>query len=76
MAEVTNDLIYEVLKRVQEDVSTVRQDMRGMREEMTAMRGHMLAIQRDVNNIYERLATLEVRADRIERRLELADAPT
>jgi hypothetical protein len=75
MAEATNKRICEVLRRVQEDVSGVRHDMRGLREEVTAMRGHRLAIQRDVNNTYERLATPEVRADRIERRLEPSDAP-
>jgi len=50
MAEVTNDLIYEVLKRVQEDVSLARSEIKGVREEVTAIRGHVLAIQRDGNS--------------------------
>ena len=41
---------------------------------MTAMPGHMLAIQRDVNNIYERMSSLDTRVERIERRLNLVDA--
>lgn len=74
MAEVTNELIYEVLKKVQEDVGSLRNDVRSIREEMIAMRGHLNAVQRDVANIYDRLAVLDMRVDRIERRLELSDA--
>jgi predicted nucleic acid-binding Zn-ribbon protein len=76
MPEVTNDLIYEVLKKVQEDGSRTREDVRGMREELSAIRGHMLSMQRDIHNIYDRLEDHGRRLDRIERRLELADAAT
>ena len=38
MAEATNELIYEVLKKIQRDVLLIRHDMRGLREEITAMR--------------------------------------
>jgi septation ring formation regulator EzrA len=75
MPAATNELIFEVLKKVQEDVSQTRQDMRHVREELIATRGHLLALQKDANNIYERLTTLENKVDRIERRLELSDTP-
>ena len=75
MAEATNELIYEVLKKIQRDVLLIRHDMRGLREEITAMRGHVIAIQRDISKVYDRLGGLETPVDRIERRLELAEAP-
>jgi uncharacterized protein Yka (UPF0111/DUF47 family) len=75
MPAASNELIFEVLKKVQEDVSQTRQDMRHVREELIATRGHLLALQKDTNNIYERLTTLESKVDRIERRLELTDTP-
>jgi hypothetical protein len=74
MAEVTNDLLYEVLNRVQEDVSLTRGEIRGVREEVSALRGYMSAMQRDIHNLYEQMHTQGTRLDRIERRLELSDA--
>jgi hypothetical protein len=65
MAEVTNDLIFEVLKKVQEDGASTREDARGIREELTAIRGHMLSMQRDIHNIYDRLDEHTRRFERI-----------
>ncbi len=74
MAEVTNDLIYEVLKQPQGQSSRLQEDIHGISEELSAIRGHMNAMQRDVHIIYDRLDSLERRSERIERRLELTDA--
>jgi hypothetical protein len=71
MAEVTNELLYEVLKSVQREVSLLREGQAQAREAMIALRGHMHAIQQDVNNIYGILARHDARHDRIERRLDL-----
>jgi hypothetical protein len=73
MADVTNELIYEVLKRLQEQLVNLNDGQRDMREELRALRGHSLAMQTDVSNIYHILNSLERRAERIERRLELRD---
>jgi hypothetical protein len=51
MVEITNDLIYEVLKAVQRDVTAVRSDVSDLKHQMTAVRGHLVAIQQDVGNI-------------------------
>jgi hypothetical protein len=74
MAEATNELMYELLKRMNSELALIREDVRGGRDEMTAMPGHMLAIQRDVNNIYERMGSLKTRVERIGRRLNIVDA--
>ena len=52
MAEVTNALIYEVLKNIQERLGRMEEGQRSIREELTALRGHQLAMQRDVYNIH------------------------
>ncbi len=70
MAEVSSELIYEVLKRVQDQLVNLNDGQRDIREEL---RGHSLAMQTDVHNIYNILNSLEGRVDRIERRLELRD---
>lgn len=73
MADVTNELIHEVLKRIQHDISEMRQDLRETKVEVNAIRGHLLAIQGDTSNLYGILARQDQRLDRIERRLELRE---
>lgn len=73
MVEVTNELIYEVLKKIQPDVSLVRTTQQSMSEELSAMRGHMVAMQKDIHNLYDMSHEHGRRLDRIEWRLELRD---
>ena len=73
MAEVTNELIYEVLRPVQDQLVNLSDGQRDMREELRALRGDSLAMQTDVSSIYHVLNSVERRAERIERRLDLTD---
>jgi hypothetical protein len=73
MSEASNDLIYDVLKAVQRDLSYVRTDVSDLKQQMNSVRGHLLAIQQDVGNIYIRLWHLEDRVERVEVRLVLVD---
>ena len=73
MAEVTNELIYEVLRSMQERLSRLENGQTEIKSELNAMRGHMLATQQDVANIYITLVRHETRLDRIDRRLELRE---
>ena len=57
MAEVPNDLIYEVLKKIQDQGACMRADVHSIREELQAIRGHMNAMQRDIHNLYELFMT-------------------
>ena len=75
MVEVTNELIYEVLKSIQTRLSNLEQGQNEIREELRAMRGHMNAMQTDIANLYNSVNALGHRFERIERRLELADTP-
>ncbi|MFA5951109.1 MAG: hypothetical protein WC807_12580 [Hyphomicrobium sp.] len=73
MAEVSTDLTYEVLKRLQDQGTRVQEDIRGIREEQSAIRGPANAAQSDVYEIYDRLDCADRRLERIERRLALND---
>ena len=75
MAEVSNELIYEVLKQVQQRLDRVDHKVDELKSEMNAMRGYMISLQQDTQNIYAILGRSEYRLDRIERRLELSDSP-
>ena len=73
MAEVTNELLYEVLKTLQERMSRMEGKLDEIKGELTAMRGYIYAVHQDVGNIYSVLAKHDLRLDRIERRLELRE---
>ncbi len=73
MAEVTNDLIYEVLKPLQRELAEVKNGIGEVKLELNAMRGHMISMQQDVHNIYGILSRQDARVERIERRLELSE---
>ena len=73
MAEVTNELIFDILKKIQEDLAQIRSGQRSLSEELSAMRGHLVAIQKDIHNLYDIGHDNGKRLDRIEHRLELRD---
>ncbi|MBL0371411.1 hypothetical protein JJB09_05165 [Rhizobium sp. KVB221] len=73
MAAVDGDLIHEMLKRIQSDISAVKFDISGLKTEMINIRGTMVSIQMDIHNIYNRLDRSDQRLDHIENRLELRE---
>lgn len=73
MANVTNDLMYELLKRMNTDILELRQDVSEVKKELNVIRGHMVGIQGDIHNIYSILGRHDDRLERIERRLELRE---
>ena len=73
MADVTNQLMYELLQRVHQQGSELRQDVAELKRELNVVRGHMIGIQSDIHNIYGVLARHDERLDRIERRLDLRE---
>lgn len=73
MAEVTNELMYELMKRMNARFDKIDFSISELKNEMGAMRGTMIAIQQDIGNIYGVLARHETRLDRIENRLELRE---
>lgn len=71
MAEVTNELIYEILKGIQFRLDKIEAGIDELRQGHNAMRGHMISIQTDISNIYGILGRHDQRLERIEKRLEL-----
>ena len=73
MTEVTIELLYEVLRKVQGDIGDLKVGQNEIKAELRAIRGHMLAIQTDVSNLYSGQAELKSRLERVERRFNLTD---
>jgi len=73
VAEVTNELIYEILKNLQSRTANVELVTIEHSQALNAVRGHVVSIQTDTNNIYSVLTRIDQRLDRIERRLELRE---
>jgi predicted nucleic acid-binding Zn-ribbon protein len=68
--------VYEILKKIQEDTAAHKLALIEFKSELQAVRGHMLAMQQDIHNLYMSRSRDELRLDRIERRLELAEPAT
>ena len=75
MADETNELMYEVLKKIQADTAALREGQREQNAALGAIRTHLGALQQDVTNIYSVLARFEGRLERIERHLEIVEVP-
>lgn len=73
MAEINNELMYELLKKFHERFDKVDASIRELKSEMINLRGVMISIQSDVHNIYGILGRHDDRLDRIEHRLELRE---
>lgn len=75
MAEISNELIFESLKQIQSRLDRTDHKFDELKSEMGAMRGYMISVRHDMHNIYGVLGRLDGRPDRIERRLDIVDAP-
>lgn len=73
MAEVSMELMFEVLKSVQKDVTDVKLSNAEIKSELQAMRTYLLGLQQDMHNVYATLARHESQLERINRRLDLVE---
>lgn len=78
---ITNELMYEVLKKIQADVAHIKDRVDDHDEQFIAMREQLHSLQRDIHNVQgdilrvdKQIVPIGHRLERIERRLELADA--
>ena len=82
MADVTPDLVFEVLKAIQVRLAQVDGKIDELKQEMQASRTSQNGIRQEITSVFQEIsgvhATLvrhEGRLDRIEQRLKLNDAP-
>jgi len=73
MAEVTQDLIYEVLKKMQTDISSLKDGVREIRHDIVRVRTDIHVMQGDINDLRASDVQIIDRLDRIENRLELRE---
>ena len=75
MADINGELIFDVLKIIQRDLSELKMNVGEVKSELNAIRGHMISLQQDVHNIYGVMGRHEMRLERIENRLGIHEAP-
>lgn len=73
MTKVTNDLLYEILKRVQADLAELKNGQRDLKEGQIAIRDDIHAARGAILRHERALATMEADIDRIKFRLDLSD---
>ena len=74
MTDETTNLVLEHLRAIRGEISSVKDEMRTMKSEISALRLQVGAVSKLVEQCVEDIATVRVRLDRIERRLDLVDA--
>ncbi|HCL63988.1 MAG TPA: hypothetical protein DIC56_03920 [Rhizobium sp.] len=73
MAEISQQLVQELLRRLHQRADRSENTVRDLRNELNSMRLALHAHQSDINNIYAMLLQMDARLDRIENRLELRE---
>lgn len=80
MTAETENLILEILKKIQAGQAESRRDIREIKDRLTLMDGALAAIRSETANLYglyahqsSRIDRIEDRLECIERRLELRD---
>ncbi len=68
-------LVLEQLRAIRAKVDKIDDDLGDLRQRMSSVERHMANLQVDVANIHERLDRQGEPLDRIERRLDLSEAP-
>lgn len=83
MADVTLELMFEVLKSLQARLAQVdgkidelKQEIQASRTSQNGIRQEITSVFQEISGIHATLVRHEGCLDRIERRLELSEAPT
>ena len=71
---VTNELILEHLKSIQAKLGTMAADLTDLKADMRGLKAHMAGFMQSEVAQDSAIAGLQLRLDRIEKRLELADS--
>ena len=74
MTQETQNLMLEILKRIQADLSEMKDDMRDFKDGQIRVRNEINDLRGDILRLERSNAGIEARISRIERRLDLVDA--
>lgn len=74
MTAETENLVIEILKRIQADITAIKNDLLEVKVQQSAMGQQLAGLTSAVYGGQSRLDRIEIRLDRIERRLDLVDA--
>lgn len=82
MTENTENLVLEILRRMQGDMADLKAGQRDIQYRLTLVESRLAGVERNLADHYAayavqnaRIDRLEERMERMERRLELRDAP-
>ena len=70
MTEQTENLMLEILRRIQSDMGTIRDDIREIKTRLTLMDENLAGVHREISNLYALYAAQSGRQDRMDDRLE------
>jgi hypothetical protein len=73
MAEVTNEMMFEVIEKLQADVAGIKDLLQEHAGAMDAIRTSLIGQSLGIQHIYSVLARHDARLGRIERRLEIVE---
>jgi len=73
MTQIDGELMYEILKSIQNDMRLLKAGQSEIKHEIISLRLSHMSMQNDIHNIYGITARTDDRLDRIERRLELRE---
>ncbi|KQY20934.1 hypothetical protein [Rhizobium sp. Root483D2] len=73
MNDVSSELMFELLKRIQNDLSSLKDGQKDMRQDMLSLRNQFHLLQGDVNTMRGSIVHIDDRLERIENRLELRE---
>lgn len=73
MADQSQELLFEILRKLQSDMSVLKDGQRETRQEINSLRNYMHLMQGDLNNLRGTMSQVMDRLDRIEGRLEIRE---
>ena len=73
MTDLSQDLIFEILRKIQADISSLKDGQRDIRHDINGLRNHMHVLQGDINSLQSSTTQILDRVDSIDNRLELRE---
>lgn len=71
--EVTNELLYEVLKSIQSQVAIIREDSESIKSRLSQVDSKLATLHTDIAHQSDRMDRVESRLGRVEIRLNFGD---